>query len=335
MSHTPAHDNTTTAAAPSHAAPAPAPAPHDPAAAGRKKKIKKGKGKPGAGLAAPIPRVGADDGEGHGECDGDGERDGDREGGACADEHGHPANGVHHSYDSAVTLDEADEFDQLDYGYRPGVGVGAGVHLGLGGSGSGSGTGPGSTPLFNYLSGTGGGAGAFDPTGLVPQIPNLTHQDLLNTANELYRRMEDPHFATDDAYWTSLPVHLRNFIRNALPLAPGGGVAVNGNGAGNGAAPGPLPSSAVKDSQQAMYAMAQQIVSAANHGQMGMAHGGGAGHGQNFAGGMLVGNASIFPGGVATAAGLGKMPMNGLQHHGMMNGGELGRARGKKSGRGR
>jgi hypothetical protein len=85
---------------------------------------------------------------------------------------------------------------------------------------------------------------------------NLTHQDLLNTANELYRRMEDPGFAQDDAYWTSLPIHLRNFIRNALPLA--GNVS-----AGSGVLPGGVHAAG---GQRAMYALAQQIVSAANTG---------------------------------------------------------------------
>lgn len=93
------------------------------------------------------------------------------------------------------------------------------------------------------------------PPSPLPSL-NLTHQDLLNTANELYRRMEDPGFAQDDAYWTSLPIHLRNFIRNALPLA--GNVS-----AGSGVLPGGVHAAG---GQRAMYALAQQIVSAANTG---------------------------------------------------------------------
>ncbi|KAJ9104463.1 hypothetical protein QFC21_001958 [Naganishia friedmannii] len=93
------------------------------------------------------------------------------------------------------------------------------------------------------------------PPSSVPAL-TLTHQDLLNTANELYRRMEDPGFAQDDAYWTSLPVHLRNFIRNALPLA--GNVSM-----GDGVLPGGVGKAG---GQRAMYALAQQIVSAANTG---------------------------------------------------------------------
>ena len=68
--------------------------------------------------------------------------------------------------------------------------------------------------------------------------------------------MEDPGFAQDDAYWTSLPIHLRNFIRNALPLA--GNVS-----AGSGVLPGGVHAAG---GQRAMYALAQQIVSAANTG---------------------------------------------------------------------
>ncbi|KAJ9111416.1 hypothetical protein QFC19_001185 [Naganishia cerealis] len=96
---------------------------------------------------------------------------------------------------------------------------------------------------------------ADDPAAPPPAL-TLTHQDLLNTANELYRRMEDPGFAQDDAYWTSLPVHLRNFIRNALPLA--GNVST-----GDGVLPGGVGKAG---GQRAMYALAQQIVSAANTG---------------------------------------------------------------------
>lgn len=80
--------------------------------------------------------------------------------------------------------------------------------------------------------------------------------DLLSTASDLYRQIEaaaasalstHPSFAasfppppsssngqsgaaTDEAYWTSLPQHLRQFIRSALPLAAG----LTSTGAGNG-----------------------------------------------------------------------------------------------------
>jgi hypothetical protein len=133
---------------------------------------------------------------------------------------------------------------------------------------------------------------------------NLTHQDLLNTANELYRRMEDPGFGNDDAYWTSLPVHLRNFIRNALPLA-GSLPGVAGNPSAGGMPPS--SNSAVGNGQRAMYAMAQQIVSAANQG-MGLA--------QSVGNGLVMANQTVYPGG----NGAGKAPANGMPH--VLNGGE-------------
>ncbi len=73
-----------------------------------------------------------------------------------------------------------------------------------------------------------------------------------------------------------------------------------------------------------MYAMAQQIVSAANQGM---------GLGQSVGNGLLMGNASMYPpgtgaGAAAAGAGLGKQPANGMQHHGMMNGGAF-KARGR------
>ncbi|UZJ53029.1 hypothetical protein CBS101457_002349 [Exobasidium rhododendri] len=83
--------------------------------------------------------------------------------------------------------------------------------------------------------------------------------DLLATASDLYRRIEaDPQgIPDDDAYWTSLPSHLRTFIRNALPI-------------------GQLPTSAQNDvddpnsrqaSTQAMIAVAQQLAQAAHASQ--------------------------------------------------------------------
>lgn len=84
--------------------------------------------------------------------------------------------------------------------------------------------------------------------------------DLLATASDLYRRIEaDPQgIPDDDAYWTSLPSHLRTFIRNALPI-------------------GQLPASARNDvddpnnkqaSTQAMIAVAQQLAQAAHASQL-------------------------------------------------------------------
>lgn len=80
--------------------------------------------------------------------------------------------------------------------------------------------------------------------------------DLLATASDLYRRIEaDPQgIPDDDAYWTSLPAHLRTFIRNALPL-------------------GQFPASTNNDpsarhaSTQAMIAVAQQLAQAAHASQ--------------------------------------------------------------------
>ena len=81
--------------------------------------------------------------------------------------------------------------------------------------------------------------------------------DLLATASDLYRRIEaDPAGLPDDeAYWTSLPAHLRTFIRNALPL---------GHLAEPGANPNALPRHA---STQAMIAVAQQLAQAAHASQ--------------------------------------------------------------------
>lgn len=87
--------------------------------------------------------------------------------------------------------------------------------------------------------------------------------DLLATASDLYRRIEaDPQgIPDDDAYWTSLPAHLRTFIRNALPLGqfpPSAQAALNGN---------PNDSNARHASTQAMIAVAQQLAQAAHASQ--------------------------------------------------------------------
>ncbi|GAC98555.1 hypothetical protein PHSY_006149 [Pseudozyma hubeiensis SY62] len=86
---------------------------------------------------------------------------------------------------------------------------------------------------------------------------------LLAAASELYRRIEGDAqgIPDDDAYWTSLPAHLRTFIRNALPLGqfpPAAQAALNEN------ANDPANRHA---STQAMIAVAQQLAQAAHASQ--------------------------------------------------------------------
>uniref|UniRef100_V5E6S9 Stress response protein NST1 n=2 Tax=Kalmanozyma brasiliensis (strain GHG001) TaxID=1365824 RepID=V5E6S9_KALBG len=86
---------------------------------------------------------------------------------------------------------------------------------------------------------------------------------LLAAASELYRRIEGDAqgIPDDDAYWTSLPAHLRTFIRNALPLGqfpPAAQAALNEN------AQDPANRHA---STQAMIAVAQQLAQAAHASQ--------------------------------------------------------------------
>ncbi|CDW96608.1 hypothetical protein [Sporisorium scitamineum] len=86
---------------------------------------------------------------------------------------------------------------------------------------------------------------------------------LLAAASELYRRIEGDTqgIPDDDAYWTSLPAHLRTFIRNALPLGhfpPAAQAALNEN------ANDPANRHA---STQAMIAVAQQLAQAAHASQ--------------------------------------------------------------------
>ncbi|WRT65149.1 uncharacterized protein IL334_002091 [Kwoniella shivajii] len=88
---------------------------------------------------------------------------------------------------------------------------------------------------------------------------NITHDDLISAANELYKRMADPEFGADDAYWSSLPPHIRQFIRDAVPFTG----TISQNTPGN------------NSSQRTMYQMAQQIVQAASQG-MGLGQGIGA-----------------------------------------------------------
>jgi hypothetical protein len=89
-------------------------------------------------------------------------------------------------------------------------------------------------------------------------------------------RMEDPSFGETEEYWTSLPSHLRNFIRNALPITPSGTsfpLPSNPNANPNS----PLrnngttsdPNRIDRPAQNTMLAMAQQIVSAAHAGARG------------------------------------------------------------------
>jgi hypothetical protein len=95
-------------------------------------------------------------------------------------------------------------------------------------------------PSISHTSHTHGGS--FTATATA--FPQATQQELLATANELYKQIEQAAAAalasgpangnggttpggmgvpadTDDAYWLSLPAHLRSFIKNALPLAAG------------------------------------------------------------------------------------------------------------------
>jgi hypothetical protein len=86
-------------------------------------------------------------------------------------------------------------------------------------------------------------------SSLSPSI-NITHEDLLETANELWKRMGETAYGDDDPYWSSLPTHVRQFIREAIPF--------------NGTLPNNVndPQATQKD----LYAMAQRIVHAASQG---------------------------------------------------------------------
>jgi len=86
-------------------------------------------------------------------------------------------------------------------------------------------------------------------SGLSPSI-NITHEDLLETANELWKRMGETAYGEDDPYWSSLPTHVRQFIREAIPF--------NGNAPNNVNDP--------QATQKDLYAMAQRIVHAASQG---------------------------------------------------------------------
>lgn len=87
------------------------------------------------------------------------------------------------------------------------------------------------------------------PFGGLSQSINITHEDLLETANELWKRMGETAYGEDDPYWSSLPPHVRQFIREAIPF----------NGLNN-------TSNDPQATQKDLYAMAQRIVHAASQG---------------------------------------------------------------------
>ena len=101
---------------------------------------------------------------------------------------------------------------------------------------------------------------AAHQSGDYPYFKNpILVDDLRHTTEALYARMENSEFGSEDVYWASLPVHLRNFIRNSLPLT--GNLPPSGHG------PGTLPGGVhAAGGQMAMYQMAQQIFEAANIG---------------------------------------------------------------------
>jgi len=143
-------------------------------------------------------------------------------------------------------------------------------------------------------------------------FPHATQQELLATANELYKQIEQAAAAalastpstngatttrsgsiplpsgkiffqylfhkelylgneagpltgdeTDDAYWLSLPAHLRSFIKNALPLAAGlapGSNVTSGNNANNPSATAAAAAAhALNLSPEQMHQAAQQL----------------------------------------------------------------------------
>ena len=64
----------------------------------------------------------------------------------------------------------------------------------------------------------GGGAGRRNGLGVADADATASAQaELLVTANELYQRMDASGggLRPDGAYWTTLPVHIRNFVRTA------------------------------------------------------------------------------------------------------------------------
>ncbi|KLT44049.1 hypothetical protein CC85DRAFT_29408 [Cutaneotrichosporon oleaginosum] len=100
---------------------------------------------------------------------------------------------------------------------------------------------------FDHPLGPPPGDNPFD-TGFSPSV-GIGHDELLETANELFRRMHYDSYGDDDPYWSTLPTHVRQFIREAIPF----------NGQSN-------PSNDPHATQKDLYAMAQRIVQAASHG---------------------------------------------------------------------
>ncbi|KAK0539228.1 Stress response protein nst1, partial [Tilletia horrida] len=121
---------------------------------------------------------------------------------------------------------------------------------------------------------------------------SINQADLYATASDLYRRIEqDPQgIQDDDAYWTSLPAHLRTLIRNALPLgqfpAPGAQ-----DSSGQTTADQQANAAAARHaSTQAMIAVAQQLAQAAHASQRHLQQ---HGPGSNSAGGPPPGSVRI------------------------------------------
>lgn len=106
---------------------------------------------------------------------------------------------------------------------------------------------------------------------------NITHEDLFSTAAELYKRMGDSNFGSDDPYWSNLAPHVKQFIRQAMPFS-GSGADGQGVQGANG-------------SSRDMYDFAHKIVSAASQ-SMGLGPGVAANllNGRQFTQPMPIGN---------------------------------------------
>ncbi|KAI9635583.1 uncharacterized protein MKK02DRAFT_44273 [Dioszegia hungarica] len=117
-----------------------------------------------------------------------------------------------------------------------------------------NGTGPFSLPFpldYNSLSAFGQPNG--NSLSTLASNLNITHEDLVEVANELYRRMQEPSFGQDDPYWSNLSPHVRHFIREAVPYDTQTAAAARNQQTGS-------------LEQRMMQAMAQKIVSAASEG---------------------------------------------------------------------
>lgn len=252
-------NKTTSRQAPAQAPVAPPPsslpASQAPSLSANTKKKKKKAAKKAAAAAAGNGGSGLVGGHPGGAGDGDG-----------YDSEGYP----HEHYDDDDDLPPLDNTPGItftnDFPYPPASGYGSGANAAAAAAAAMNGAmGAAFGGMLNGLD--------YPASGLSPSA----HADLVNTATELYRRMEDPTFGETEEYWTSLPSHLRNFIRNALPIAPSGAFGnvpnnamPRSNGADRSTSPLPQPNS------NTMLAMAQQIVSAAHanaKGVMGQANG--------------------------------------------------------------